>query len=621
MAKLTDKERVGQWDKRITAASKVYEDWAAEYSCDMLEEYYYGKQWQGESAEWDKRKYVINLFYPSINISKPSLLFQLPKYRVTPLMTRMDDQYSDVAARAKLQEDTLNTQVQSPQLGFATETGLAILDAQFRCGIVQVGYTADFIDNPNAGRPIMKDGDVDQFDAATGQTVKVKGKVPMVDGDDRQVMEANVKIKSEGLFLKWIPAKHWRISEHAGNRLATADWCGYFEWHTAADLRSNPRYKNTASLKAIGKLKGSHDEAQSGSEEQSQSGMVKTWFVWDLRSKMRYVFAQGGEKFLLEEPFKFLPFASLKFDERLGKWLPLPPSYNWIHPQNELNDTREMQRVHRKRAVRRYLRKPGIEPEEFAKLTSDEDMVSIEVPDPENSIRPMMDAPLDAAVARNIPQSHDDFTRISGISGESQQVAQSETATQANLIALAGQTREAAKRLVVAMFLSEIGRIILLTLRENMALPFWIKIAVDPDSPLAEIEAEEVTKLWSQIDNEALGDIDNDVSVDITSLSPIAQEQERANWLTFLQLVTNPQLGAILSGSPTLLRKTAGMFDIHNERDIREVSAAMEKAAIMFAQAQAAKAGVAMPPGPGPTPTNSDIASQLTKQLPVEMAQ
>ena len=608
MARITDKERVAQWDKRAAASGKHHEEWSTLFSCDLLEDYYYGKQWDDEDSEWAKRRYVINLFYPSINISKPSLLFNIPTYRIKPRPTRIDDPLSDVEARAKLQEDTLNTFVSSPELGFKTETGLAILDAQFRFGVVQVGYTADFIDNPNAGKPVLKEN--------TNE--------PMKDSSGADVAQPDVQIRSEGLFLKWIPAKQWRVSAHAPNRLSSCDWCGYYEWHYVEDIQRNPRYKNTSGLKAGGALRNQQDEAQTTGEEKAKAGMVKVWFIWDIRARKRMVFAQGGEKFFLEKQFSVLPFAALKFDERLNEWLPLPPSYNWVHPQNELNETRQMQRVHRKRAVRRYLRRNGAfdTEEEFQKLQSDEDMVAVTVNgDPNTACVPMQDAPLDAAIARNIPQSFDDFTRISGISGEDQQVAQSETATQANLIALQGRVRENARRVVVAEWLANVGRIMLLTLREHMALPFWIKVAIDPDSPLAVEEALEVAHLWRQIQARDLQDIDYDVTVDITSMSPVAQEQERTNWLTFLGLVTNPQLGMVLGSSPALLRKTAGLFDIHNERDLVEVSKAMNMMAMVAAQAQAEKAGVQGAPGPGPTPINAETQDQIARQLPAELLQ
>lgn len=604
MSKITEKERVARWNRRTVQSSKDYEDWVNEWSPDLLEQYYYGKQWQGESGEWNKRKYVINLFYPSVNIAKPSFLFRLPKYTVKPRIVRMDDPASDAEARAKLQEATLNTFVQNPNLGYAVETGLAITDAFFRFGVIQVGYTADFIDNPNAGRPMLRDG------------------VDMRDGDGNTVAQPAKTLENERLFLKWIDAKQFRVSENSKNRLPSCDWCGYYEWHYIDDIKANPNYKNTSNLTATGRLKNATDKKD---PESSHPGMVKVWFIWDQRERVKRIFADGGEKFFSEKPYGFLPLSTLKLDEILGQWLPLPFTYNWAHPQNELNDTREMQRIHRKRAVRRYLRRNGaIEDNEFDKLCEADDMGSAEVNgDPTTAIAPMQDAPLDAAVMRNVPQSIDDFIRVSGISGESQQIADSDTATQANLIAMAGQVREASRRVVVAQFLSDIGRIMLLTIKENMALPFAIKMHVDPTSPLAGEEAQELAKLWQQIEAEDLGDMDNDIDVELTSMSPVAQEQERTNWLTFLGVVTSPQYAPIFAASPFLLRKTAGLFGIHSERDLAELSRAVEAAAMMVAQAQAAQAGVSLPqnPGPGAVPTNADTQGQLAEQLPVELAQ
>lgn len=608
MPKRTDKERVQEWETRALSNSKnEYEPWEQEYSCDMLEEYFLGKQWQEQSAEWNQRKYVINMFYPSIKISQPSLLYSLPSYRVTPRPSRMDDPLSDVEVRAKLQEDTLQTTVEKPSFGFDVETGMGILDAYSRFAVVQIGYSADYIDNPNAGRPVLQN-DKELLDA---------------NGDP--VLEGNFKLKSETPYIQWIPAKSFRVGG-TSKRFEANDWCGYYKWLDVADVQRNPRYKNTSNLKATARLKDQgKDEAKKSPEEQNMTGKVKVWFIWDMREKQRKVFMQGGDKFFLEEPYKTLPFAVMKFDEETAhptRWLPLPHTYNWIHPQNELNDTRDMQRIHRKRAKRRYRRHPGVTSEEFNKLEDGEDMVCIETAN-ENDITPIPDAPLDPQISVNVPMSHEDFTRISGISGESQQVAQSETATQANLIAVMGQTREASKRLTVAKWLSDIGRILLQTMREKMKLPFWIQIAVDPASPLAAQEALDVAKTWKEIVAEELGDIDNDISVELTSLSPIAREQERNNWMQFLTILTSPAVGMILSNSPRLLRKTAQLFDIRNERDLREVSRALQVSAMAMAQAEAQKAGVAMPgqPAPGPTPSNAGIAQQLTAQLPQELLQ
>src|SRR5262245_28848192 len=124
MPRKSEKDRVATDQKQAKASDDIYKEWEDRWSCDLLEKYYYGEQWSGDTDDFSQRKYVINLFYPSINISKPSLLFQVPKYSVTPRPTRIDDPMSDATARAKLQEETLSTFVQSPDLGFTQEVGL-----------------------------------------------------------------------------------------------------------------------------------------------------------------------------------------------------------------------------------------------------------------------------------------------------------------------------------------------------------------------------------------------------------------------------------------------------------------------------------------------------------------
>jgi hypothetical protein len=574
----------------------------------MLEEYYYGHQWSGDSQAWDQRKYVINMFYPSIKISMPQAMFSVPSFTIEPKKTRTDDPASDAEAKAKLQEDTLNTVVSDVDFGFSLEAGLALLDAQFRFGIVEVGYSADFTENPLAGKPMLND---DQTE--------------MMDETGKAVFNPDVVVNAEKVYMKWIPAKTFRVSMANHNNLEKCDWCGYYEYLNLDDVKANPAFKNTAGLTATARYR----QNGGGDDEQPPPGMVKVWRIWDLRAKVKRTWADGATKFMQEKPFNFCPFGVLKFDEILGQFLPMPPTYNWVHPQNELNETRDMQKVHRRRFKRRFLRRAGAfkNEEEFRKLQSGEDGQSAEVTgDPTSAVVPLQDAPLDTQVVRNIPQTQDDFTRISGISGEAQQVAQSETATQANLIAMAGQVREAFKRVQVGQWCSRIGRLILMTMRENMALPFWIKSAVDPESPMAFQEAQEVAMLWKQIEAENLGDIDLEIDVELTAMSPAEQEQNRDKWIAFLQLLNQPGIGTLLLNSPLLLKKMAAFFGITSGRDLQQIGAAIEavvKNAAMQQQQQAMGTMAKSSGGaaPGPTPNRGQTMDQLAQQMPMEMVQ
>lgn len=607
MARPTDKERVAQKQEDINAANRVYDKWAETYNPDLLERYYYGLQWANETSDWNKRKYVINMFYPSLKIRQPSLLFFRPKVRIEARPGRNDDANTNIEARARLQQDTVNTYIQMPSIAFNVETQLAVFDAHFRFGVVEVGYTADFIDNPNAGLPALtKEGN------------------PQIDADGNEVMQAAKIVTDESLFVKWIPGNTFRVSANAHNRMDRCDWVAYYEWHHIADLKANSRYKNTADLQATGRLKDSEKSEAVDKDADAHRGMVKVWKRWNLRkesdgSRMRYVWVEGGKKFLLEEPYKIFPFADLKFDERLDEWYPLPPTFNWVSPQNELNETREQQRVHRKRFNRMFQHLAGtVPPETLSKWAEGEDGTMLEV-NMDEAIKPVPDAALDPSVVRNIPLTKEDFREISGVSGEERGVAEAETATQANIIQLQSRVRESFGRVQVAQWLAKIGSIMLETIREYMTLPIWIKVNVDATAPTAAEEAMRVATLWQEITADQLGDMNYDISVDVESLSPIAEETERSSWLQMLTVITNPALQIPLASSDVLLRKTVGYFGIKSEREISEIQKAMQASMMMMAQAAMAQAQAKGTPGqaaPGPTPSNEDIQMQLQQQMP-----
>ncbi len=133
-------------------------------------------------------------------------------------------------------------------------------------------------------------------------------------------------------------------------------------------------------------------------------------------------------------------------------------------------------------------------------------------------------------------------------------------------------------------------------------------------------------KLWYQITADQIGDVDQDIRVDLSSMSPVQQAQERKDWIGFLTLLVTPGVGLMLMASPALLRKTAGLFNIHSERDLVQVSQAVQMIVMMNAAtaggtASGGGAGQAGEAAPGPTPDNDDIVGQLQNQLPVEVTQ
>lgn len=594
----TEKARVTQWQDRIRAANKVYDKWSKDYATKNLEEYYLGKQWRGNTETDAEKRYVINLVFSTIETNKPSFVFQNPQVKVEARPGRRDDAGSMSEDRALLCQDTVQTFVDDPDVDFVNETSLSLHEAHFRFGVVEVGYTPDWMDNPDAGKPVLmeksKEDDPDQ---------------PMVNSRGKVVKQPTQVINQESLYVKRVPAHQFRVSLSNKNKPSRNDWVGYFEWHYVEDIKRNPLYKRGArGLKATGAVNKDSRESSSISPDdvEKHSGMVKVWKLWDLRSATRHVVADGHDLFLLEdEPYKFLPFSFIKFYEILDSFYPCPPVFQWLGPQDEVNETRDAQRAHRRRFYRRYtVLRNSVDSTELEKLETGGDGVYIEV-DQQGAITPVPDAPLSSDVWQHLDASKTDFLTVSGVSGDQRGVAESETATQANIIDQHAQLRESALRAKVQNWLADIARLMLLTIREQMVLEFWIRRNVD----LSAIEAnggEEVMRvanLWKQIESDELGDMDYDIKIDLSSMSPVAREQEKQSWLTVLQLITQPQMQMMLAMSDVLLKKTLNLYGIVSQTEIIEIKKVMSQMLMMqMAQAQAAAAGPNGKPGGPPKP-------------------
>jgi hypothetical protein len=603
-----ERKAVKAWQQKVNSANKAYQKWEHDYNAAHLEEYWsgIGQILEGE----DRDAYVINMCHPSVEQRMPALMFHRPKFAVRPRIGRKDDSGSSIEDRCLLREDTLNTKLDDHKTGFKRATKLALRESHYRFGVVEVGYETDVAENPNAGKPLL-DGD---------------GK-PMVTSEGLPLMQEAQILTSEQLWVRRIPAHTFRCSVNSHNNLKSCEWVGYFEWMYIEDLKASRLYQGGDMLKPSGKYRRDMDvesDMENYKDREKHQGMVKVWKVWSSRDRKKYVWAENHDFFLLEgQPFKFLPLALLKFYDLMDELYPVPVMYTWTSIQDELNETRNMQKIHRRRFKRRYWYIDGkIEPAELEKLRVGPDGTFVKVP-AAGLIGPIEDAPLDRAVLANVINTREDFMYASGVSGEQRGAAESETATQAQIIDVNTRIRESEARQAVSEWLGEIAWIMLRTIEEFMSLEFWILQNVDPLSVMSLVEAARVAGNWKQIKTEVLGDLDFDVVVDIESLSPINDDQKRNSLIQFLGLLTSPGVGMLLLASPQLFKRVAALYNIRSDRELEEI-----KQALVMLQLMAMKAGgpggdkkpgggakEEPPPGPGPTPAVPDIMQQLVGQL------
>lgn len=531
-------ELATSWRSRIAGADRAYKAWSDRFKTEMLYQYYEGFQWFFQADE-NNRPYVMNMIYSSIESKLPSLTFENPQFtvRARPAGLTFDEESANQKSQAK--QDALNFIAARSEFGLGDKHELALLDAFFGFGVLETNYSEEVCTNPY---------------------IPLKAKPSVFDC----------------VYAKQIPYDTFRVAANANWDLSVGKWWGYFEFVPHSRLAE---YKEQLNLNA--KAYSSEDDltytsAESGKIEVAPDanqavgppGTCKIWKLWDFETNKFTLYAPDdaktiGDAILEYSDFDFCPLSILRFGKRRKGWYPYPPVWNWISPQDEINDTRQTQRIHRKRFSRKYLANPGKfeSEEELSKFLYGPDGTVIKV-NSLDAVKAVEDAPLDPVDSQTLVLAYDDFNRASGTPDEyrGMQVSSNRTtATQAGIIDRRSQVREAKDSVRVADFLCDIGKHILKALRKTKK-PFWVRAKLDNETFLGEVKT--VSHGWKTIPAQLLRDEDYDIDLNVTSVSPISAQTDKQAFMEFLALLTQYE---ILAFSPALIREAAYRTGYKNE--------------------------------------------------------
>ncbi len=553
------------WIDRIDSGNIYYKKWDEKFECSTLEKYYEGFQWKGQKPSDDR--YVINKIFETVQIKLDSFIPAQLKFLVSAAAQSMDYDIETATHSANLKEDTLNTLTQNPDAVFTEELGMAYKDSFFRFGIMEVGYSADWIQNPNAPKPPLN-SDVDK---SISGPPKIFKKIP-------QELPVN-----ERVFFKHIPASTFRVGGIDHKYLQRCGWCGYYEWVDRNDLMAIPGLLNKKKLSQSTGMTY-NDQIAAGDKttyKENNNDNIKIWHLWDMKNKLQTIFVDGVCT-ISEKGFKRLPLFDYRPDKSLitNGFYPIPPVHHWISPQNEINEIREQLKNHRRRFNRKFQVMVGaVDDAEIEKFETGQDGALITVKR-ENAISAIQSSSLGVEGDKSAVLSSDDLNQISGTSAEVRGVADRTTATQANIISQKSQTRENAERERIVKWLARIGRETLLVARDRFTLGIWAAVESDnKESFLGEVQENLPSYKW--VTTEDLNDgYDFRIIVDVTTLSAASQEQEEKKLLKFLSYTTQfPQVAM----SPILIREVAYRVGYRNDKVIKELQkmALLHQAAIM----------------------------------------
>ena len=584
------------WRSRLSSANRYHDQWESLFKCKILEKYYEGFQWEAQ-RQLDFSPYVINKVYETIQIKIAEFVPTFIKYLVQARPANSDFNLEGAAASSQLKEDVLNTIVWDARLNFHEEVELAYKDSFFRFGMMEVGYAADWIINPNVPKALLnKDADR-QSQNRGGRRGPIPEELPV----------------NERIYFKHIGARRFRVGGLDNKYLARCGWYGYFEWVDRDELLSMKGIMNrdkveTASIFAPDRdssASDSQDETSDFDPDKRKTNAVKIWHIWETRSKQRLIILDAPTVTIFQRKYERGQLFDLRPDRRLltEGFYPIPPVFHWLSPQDEINEIRDQLRNHRRRFVRKFQVLTGaITDTELEKFETGPDGALVKV-DRENAIVPIENADLGTALTEAVQTSGDDLNQISGTSAEVRGVADRTTATQANIISQRSSVRGQKERDRFTAWLIGIGREVLLLVRDKFTIGTWAKLTSDPEENfLGEVKENSAAYKW--VTTEDLRDgYDFNVDLDVTSMSVTAQQDEKQKFIEFLTLSTQfPQLAM----SPKLIREAAYRVGYRNESVIKE----MQKMALFTRAGQMNQ----LMSGAGPQAQGPGIAQQVNQQ-------
>lgn len=599
------------WKKRIDDANKVFEEWERKFKCKQTYKYYEGFQHDSSPGNINlsqNQRYTLNLVASTIDIKMAGYLFQKPSFTVTARPgTNSEYNIDDATKGSQLKEDFLNTVTHNPNINFVDHIKLCALDSYFYFGVIEVGVAKDFR-NPQFEMPELKsDTDEDIDPGSDEDKIKKSDPIPV----------------TEQLYVKRINPETFRISADKKSFLNDSAWVGYYEYYPEKVLRK---------LKGINWPEG-HFTSNSSVDNQGSdvfsdehgnfTGAAKVWQIWDLVTKKWLLLLDNNmDKPLVEEDFDVLPIETLRWKLRRQGWYPKPPVFDWISPQDEINEARNQERDARRKYTTKYqILQDMVDAEEIDKFTSGGDGTVVLVKQ-NDAIRPILNADISSSSANALRIAGNDFNIISGTSSDARGAADRETATQTKVIDARAQIRESFDQMQFEVFTGQIGTKIIEVATNELDSEMWAKITIPPSSEFF-TEFSAYRDVYQKIQAAKFKDgYDFSIIVSTQNDTPQAQTQKKQAFLSFITIVTQYP---ILASNPILIREAALSVGYRDEKVIGQ----MQKAAILAVQAKMQQAEQGQQGNQGPlgqpntnnqmaqmgTPDSHQIENQLQEQI------
>ena len=488
MAKETRSERFTKTYERLELALRWRTDEGYDSKWRRLIDLYRGKTYFGASTgaayvgQVTHDRVSVNLAFSTVNVIEPSVAVNHPK--ITVIANREAD-----ADRAVFVESVVNYlwRHHDYQKSFrrAVKDFLVIGHAWLKVGWRFVEMERPITDDERLTDLRTAELEVEDFSYANPS---MAGDLPspqdLVDAAPTTMTE----VVEDQAFVERISPFDMYVDPEA-TCIEDAKWVAQRIVRPLAEVKRDTRFKRSArrNLQADAGVRYRWDTDYEREEYADQADRVTLYEYYDIQKGTISVCAHASDDFLLDPtpmPYDFgIPFVMLRNYDVPDLFYPMGDLEAIESLQEELNKTRTQMVNHRKRYARKYLyHERSFGPEGREALESDEDGRFVPVVDENRGLSevviPLAQVPLSPEIYNHSGLIENDINTVSGVSeyarGQMPEIRR--TATEASIIADAGNARASDKLAKIELFIGYVGRKVIQLMQQYMTREQMVRI-------------------------------------------------------------------------------------------------------------------------------------------------
>ena len=484
MARKTRAEQYATAKKRLESSARWREEMGYDSLWQRMTDLYRGRQWPKTTAT-NEDLIVVNLAFSTVNVIAPSVSVNHPKIVVSA--TQEEDQDRAAFVEAVVNYLWRHHDFRKP-FRRAVKDFLITGHAWMKVGWKFVEQERTLSDSE---REEMLDDAILEADAFAVENVAMAGDLPTDEEISVNIPETTMMIVEDQPFIERVSPFDIYIDPEA-TCLEDANWICQRIVRPLEEAKKDKRYKASVRkrLQADGILYPMFQNRQIQEQEQylADEDRVAIYEYYDIEENTMSVFSQASEEFLVDPmpmPYAYgQPFVMLRNYDIPDYFYPMGDLESIESLQLELDKTRTQLINARKRYARKYLyHERSFGPEGREALESDQDGRLVPVVDENKPLQevvvPMPQTPLSPEIYNTSAIIEQDINTVSGVSeyarGSMPEIRR--TATEASIIADAGNARAADKLAIIEISIGQLARRVIQLMQQFMTGEQMARIA------------------------------------------------------------------------------------------------------------------------------------------------